>query len=275
MTCLQSRSFQVGHSPMAAYLSEIDQTDLLVAGEEQELAYRIQEGEPEARDHMLRANLRLVVRIAREFRGRGLCFEDLVQEGNLGLVRAVEGFDPDMGTRFSTYACYWIRQSIQRALENMSLPVRIPAYAIDLVTKWRRTACRLQNELGRSPTEEEIAGLLNLTKKQLRIVAKALRIYNGINQAGGSEDSFPFGEVVQDKATQTPEANMTAADELHHVLKLLDRLEEREATVLRLRFGLNGQEPMILSEIGARLNLTRERVRQIERDALAKLKELV
>lgn len=262
-------------SPMTPYLSEINETSLLGAEEERDLALRVRAGDVTARDHMVRANLRLVVRIARTFAGRGLGLEDLIQEGNLGLVRAVEGFDPEMGTRFVTYACFWIRQSMQRALDNMAMTIRIPSYAVDLVTSWRRKAVELHQQLGRTPTEEEVARALKLTKKTLKIVQKALRIYNGDKQTDTAAGEGSFADSIGDPTSIAPDDRLTAAEEVRQVLDLVDRLEAREATILRLRFGLHGEDPLTLNQVGERLGLTRERVRQLERGALAKLKEMI
>src|SRR5215467_13231823 len=170
-------------SPLETYLREINETPLLSAEEEKELAQRIEEGDSEARDHMVRANLRLVVNIARSYMGKGLGLQDLIAEGNLGLLRAVEGFDPSMNTRFSTYASYWIKQSIKRAVINTGKTIRIPAYMNELLVKWRRATSRLQDELGRLPTQEEIAQSLNLPRKKLNIIKKAIRIYNATPQS--------------------------------------------------------------------------------------------
>ena len=164
---LRSDSVQ---SPLETYLREINETPLLNAEEEKELAYRIEVGDGEARDRMVRANLRLVVNIARSYTGKGLGLQDLIEEGNLGLLRAVEGFDPSMNTRFSTYASYWIKQSIKRALVNTAKTIRIPAYMVELLAKWRRATSKLQEELGRPPTQEEVAKSLNLPKKKLNII---------------------------------------------------------------------------------------------------------
>src|SRR5437667_11383356 len=169
-------------SPLETYLSEINETPLLTADEEKQLALRIEKGDSEARDHMVRANLRLVVNIARSYTGKGLGLQDLIAEGNLGLMRAVEGFDPGMNTRFSTYASYWIKQSIKRALVNTAKTIRIPAYMVELLAKWRRATSQLQDELGRPPTHEEVAGKLDLPKKKLAIIKKAIRVYNSAPQ---------------------------------------------------------------------------------------------
>jgi len=260
-------------SPLETYLREINETPLLTKEEEKQLAYRIENGDSEARDRMVRANLRLVVNIARSYIGKGLGLQDLIEEGNLGLLRAVEGFDPAMDTRFSTYASYWIKQSIKRALINTAKTIRIPAYMVELLTKWRRASAQLQEELGRPPTQEEVAKSLNLSKKKLNIIKKAIRVYNATPQSDQSGSPWSLDEILTDGHCKAPEADMVAHDDLHHVLDLLDKMDKREAAVLRMRFGLDDEEPKTLKEIGERLGLTRERVRQIERDALAKLRE--
>jgi RNA polymerase primary sigma factor len=258
-------------TPLETYLREINETSLLSAEDEQELAARIAVGDAEARDRMVRANLRLVVNIARGYSGKGLGLQDLIEEGNLGLLRAVEGFDPTMGTRFSTYASYWIKQSIKRALINSSKTIRIPAYMVELLSKWRRANTRLSEELGRTPTHEEIARVLGLPKKKLPIIKKAIRIYNSTPQTDQAEVGWSLGEMVMDERMKSPEDELLDHDVLSSVLKMIDRLDEREATVLRMRFGLGDMEPHTLKEIGEKLNLTRERVRQIETEALQRL----
>lgn len=260
-------------TPLETYLREINETALLSAEEERSLARRIGEGDTRARDQMVRANLRLVVNIARGYTGKGLGLQDLIEEGNLGLLRAVEGFDPTMGTRFSTYASYWIKQSIKRALINSAKTIRIPAYMVELLSKWRRANARLSEELGRTPTVEEIARVLGLPKKKLPIIKKAINIYNSTPQTDQSDAGWSLGEMVMDERTKTPEDELLEHDILRHVLQMLEHMDAREATVLRMRFGLDDLEPHTLKEIGERLGLTRERVRQIETEALHKLSD--
>lgn len=261
-------------SPLETYLREINETALLNAQQEKDLAYRIIDHDDNAaRDQMVRANLRLVVNIARSYTGKGLGLQDLIEEGNLGLLRAVEGFDPGMNTRFSTYASYWIKQSIKRALVNTAKTIRIPAYMVELLAKWRRASAKLQEELGRAPTQEEVARSMNLPKKKLNIIKKAIRVYNAAPQTDHAEAGFSLDEMLMDSNTKTPDTEMVEEDDLKHVMHLLDTLDKREATVLRMRFGLDEEEPKTLKEIGERLGLTRERVRQIESEALAKLSE--
>ena len=258
-------------SPLETYLREINETALLTADEEKDLARRIGVGDTAARDRMVRANLRLVVNIARGYTGKGLALQDLIEEGNLGLLRAVEGFDPNMNTRFSTYASYWIKQSIKRALVNTAKTIRIPAYMVELLAKWRRATNKLTDELGRPPTAEEIAKLLGLPKKKLSIIKKAIRVYNSTPQSDQGDSGWSIEEMLPDGRAKTPDTEMVETDDLKHVMVLLEKMDTREATVLRMRFGLNDEEPKTLKEIGECLGLTRERVRQIESEALAKL----
>ena len=268
--CRKSDDLQP-QSPLETYLREINETKLLSAKEEQELARRIANGDPTARDHMVRANLRLVVNIARGYVGKGLGLQDLIEEGNLGLLRAVEGFDPDVGTRFSTYASYWIKQSIKRALINSAKTIRIPAYMVELLSKWRRASARLSEELGRSPTQEEVGRILGLPRKKLPIIKKAIQIYNSAPQSDQTDAGWSLGEMVMDDRLKSPDEELLDHDVLSTVLELLENLDAREATVLRMRFGLGDSNPHTLKEIGTELGLTRERVRQIETEALAKL----
>jgi RNA polymerase primary sigma factor len=258
-------------TPLETYLREINETALLTSHDEQTLAIAIGNGDSRARDRMVRANLRLVVNIARGYAGKGLGLQDLIEEGNLGLLRAVEGFDPAMGTRFSTYASYWIKQSIKRALINTAKTIRIPAYMVELLSKWRRASARLTEELGRTPTPEEVARVLGLPRKKLPIIKKAIRIYNSTPQTDQAETGWSLGEMVMDENMRSPEDELLTHDSLTKVLAMLETMDAREATVLRMRFGLDDHEPRTLKEIGEALGLTRERVRQIETEALAKL----
>jgi len=258
-------------TPLETYLREINETALLTANDEKELSNRISAGDGAARDRMVRANLRLVVNIARGYSGKGLPLQDLIEEGNLGLLRAVEGFDPNMNTRFSTYASYWIKQSIKRALVNSAKTIRIPAYMVELLSKWRRASAKLADELNRTPTVEDIAKELGIPKKKLRIVKKAITLYNASPQSEQEESGMTLGDIIPDDRVRGPEDELINNDNLTHVSRLLDEMDPREATILRMRFGLDDREPQTLKEIGESLGLTRERVRQIESEALRRL----
>jgi RNA polymerase primary sigma factor len=262
------------HPQLDAYLRDIRRTPLLSAGQEREVAYRVANGDPEARDHLARANLRLVVKIARGYARKGMPLQDLIEEGNLGLLRAVEGYDPDMNTRFSTYASYWIKQSIRRALTRTSHTIRLPAHLQHLLSRWRRADAELREELGRAPADGEVARRLGLAGKKLRTVLHALRNQqaapNGADEERASVDLF-----LPDHRCKAPEVEVADEEEKRKALGLLDGLDRRKALVLRLRFGLEGDEALTLEEIGGRLGLTRERVRQIERQALADLAEKI
>lgn len=258
-------------TPLEIYLREINETPLLSAAEEKDLARGIARGDARCRDHMVRANLRLVVNIARGYTSKGLGLQDLIEEGNLGLLRAVEGFDPNVGTRFSTYASYWIKQSIKRALINSSKTIRIPAYMVEILSKWRRASIRLSDELLRTPTPEEVARLLGLPRRKLSIIKKAIQIYNATPQTDQSDAGWSLGDTVMDEKTRSPDLEMLENDVMGHVRDMMHGLDERQRKVLQMRFGLDDSEPHTLKEIGEALGLTRERVRQIETEALKKL----
>jgi RNA polymerase primary sigma factor len=255
-------------SPLGIYLRQINETPLLGAAEERELARRTRAGDVAARERMVRANLRLVVSIARAYNGRGLPLPDLVEEGNVGLLRAVAAFDPGMNTRFCTYASYWIKQAIRLALLRAASPVRVPPFARAQLRRWSEAARRLESELGRRPDEEEIARSLGLSRRRLKVLKRALLALHPVQQAGAGNDQRALEELLEDDRTPGPVGALAQTDTLRQVLTALNALEPRQAMVLRLRFGLNGEEPRTLKEVGRRLGVTRERVRQIERQAL-------
>jgi RNA polymerase primary sigma factor len=258
------------HPELDAYLRDIRRMPCLSAGQEREVAYRVANGDREARDLLARANLHLVVSIARGYAGKGLPLPDLIQEGNLGLLRAVEAFDPSLNTRFGTYAKYWIKHSIRRALTRTARTIRLPAHLHQLLSRWQRADTALREELGRAPADEEVARRLGLAGKKLRTVLHVLRNQQA-TPLGPNEERPSVDALVPDPRCKAPEAEVAEKEETRKALGLLEELDHRKALVLRLRFGLEGDEVLTLEEIGGRLGLTRERVRQIERQALAEL----
>jgi len=262
-------------SGLQLYLREINQARLLVADEEISLARRIRKGDLQARDEMIRSNLRLVVSIAKNYTGRGLSLLDLIEEGNLGLLRAVEKFDPAQGCRFSTYASWWIRQSIKRSLINAVKPVEIPAYMVEMITKWRRTANRLEGETGRPPVQDEIARAMGLSKKKVAVISRAARAFSSPFQAVTDDAEWSLSEMVADDEALSPAEVLLENRRTEAVVRILNAIDTRAATILRMRFGIDGGEPMTLKDIGHKIGLTRERVRQIERDALKCINEAI
>lgn len=258
-------------TPLEIYFREINRTPLLTAAQEKALAHRIQAGDPEARDLMVRANLRLVVRLACRYARRGCCLEDLIAEGNVGLLKAADRYNPARNTRFSTYAFYWIRLAIQQGA-NAVKTIRLSNHMAHLTARWSRTTAQLWNELGRSPTPEEIARRLDLPPERIPAVQHALHINRLEPRSLDGDTELPLADFLLDDQSHGPEET-AGEDEVRRLLaELLGDLSDREAQVLRLRFGLNGEEAHTLQAIAARLGVTRERVRQIETRALCKLR---
>jgi len=256
------------------YLREINEVALLSAAEEKDLGWRIvNDGCPESKERMIKANLRLVIAIGKNYVNRGLPLVDLIEEGNIGLIRAVEGFDPAQGARFSTYASWWIKQSIKRMLVNASQPIHIPAYMVDLISKWRASRARLEEAFGRTPTSDEIAKDLDIPPRKVHAIKRAMKAVNAPTQspAGNDDEATDLAEMCEDTRNHAPEDPVVKSEEFELVLQMLDQIDERDARVLKLRYGLEGQEPLTLKEIGREVGLTRERVRQIEMEALRRI----
>ena len=253
------------------YLQDINATPLLSSEDERILAGRIAAGDPAARDHMVRANLRLVVTIARGSLGRGLSLEDLIAEGNLGLMRAVEGFDGSREIRFSTYASYWIKQSLRRAVMNQGELIRVPAYLVSLMAKWRRATTVLSERLGRGPIPEEVGKALGLSRNRLAIVTQGIQVKKVMNcPEPANEDDSGLGHLLDERSRDAADL-LVEADDLDRIFRGLDQLDERKAVVIRMRFGLGAYAPMTLKDVGEQLGLTRERIRQLEMEALEQL----
>ena len=258
------------------YLDHIHADELLTPLEEVQLARLVREhGDVIAREKMIHANLRLVVKVARSYVGKGMSLQDLVAEGNLGLIRAVEQFDADAGTRFSTYAVWWIKQAIKQALHNAGHPIHVPEYLSKLIGQWRRTAAKMEAEFGRAPEPAEIAKALDITESKMEIVLEGLRAVNTPAQIDG-EDSDGVGETLNGPPEVSPDQRLMEASDAPFVQSLLARLPAREKAILELRFNLDGHEgePRTYREIGKAVGLTRERVRQLEKVALKKLRDL-
>jgi RNA polymerase primary sigma factor len=267
-----------GDAPIASdasieiYLREINRVKLLTADQEKALAVRVQSGCQEARSHLAQANLRLVVSIAKRYVNRGLSLLDLIEEGNVGLMRAVEKFDPKANCRFSTYATWWIKQSIRRALTNTVKTVRIPSYMIELMSRWQQGTEKLLLKLGREPSPAEVARHLRLNDDAVIAVRSALHTASRYTQSfAHDDDSGDLSDVLVDPNSEDPSTRLLESNELRRMLTLLETLEERQVRILRMRFGLGYDESMTLKQIGAELGLTRERVRQIQNEALARL----
>jgi RNA polymerase primary sigma factor len=259
------------------YLKEIDEASLLTVEQEHSLGKLVvEENDPQAREQLVRSNLRLVVNIAKKYVGRGMSLGDLIEEGNLGLIKAVDYFDPDYGTRFSTYAAWWIKQSIKRALLANVQPVHIPTYMVALMNQWRHTTAELQNRLGRTLDVEEMAEIMHLPLRKAKIIHHIVEILSSVKDTSGSDnadDNQVLEETLQDQNAGKPEDTLVADEERTKVLGLLNEIEPREADVLKSHYGLDGRRPMTLKQIGKKVGLTRERIRQIQRSALTKLYE--
>jgi RNA polymerase primary sigma factor len=264
-----------GHTAYALYLREIGQTKLLTPAEELVLAKRVRRGDKAAREQMIKANLRLVVKIAREYENYGLPLLDLINEGNIGLMKGVERFDPTKGAKLSTYASWWIKQSIKRALANQSKTIRLPVHVVDKIFHIRQAAMRLHEELGREPTDEELADELDMTAKRVAELRTAAIAPASLDAPLGDDETNTIGEVVSDEKADTPYQQLEGKTNTELIREMLDTLPPREATILRYRFGLDGDEEKTLEEVGQKFGVTRERIRQLQDIALKKLRKKI
>ncbi|MBR2659212.1 RNA polymerase sigma factor RpoD [Candidatus Saccharibacteria bacterium] len=258
------------------YLREIGKIPLLSNEEEAELAARVVKGDKKAKDKLAEANMRLVVSIAKRYSGRGLDFLDLIQEGNTGLLRAVEKFDPDKGFKFSTYATWWIRQAITRAIADQARTIRIPVHMVETINKVMRATRKLTQELNREPTVEEIAKEMNMDTEKVEYVMRIKQDIASLDQSvgreGDDEDSV-LGDFVEDEERDSPEDSAANQILKEQLAEIISTLSEREQKIIKLRFGIGGGRPHTLEEVGAEFSVTRERIRQIEAKALSKLRK--
>lgn len=261
--------------PVRMYLKEIGTVPLLSAEEELRLAKRKAEGDQKAKDRLIEANLRLVVSIAKRYTGRGMSFLDLVQEGNLGLIKGVEKFNYDKGFKLSTYATWWIRQSVTRALADQARTIRVPVHMVETINRMSKMQRKLTLELGYEPSPAELAAALDMTESKVLEIMQIAREPASLETPIGEEDDSNLGDFVADNNTVTPEANVEAVMLREHIDLLLQDLKDRERQVIVLRFGLEDGHPRTLEEVGREFNVTRERIRQIEAKALRKLRNPV
>jgi RNA polymerase primary sigma factor len=271
----RERSSYDGDTAIKLYLREIGQVALLTPEQEIELAAKIKRGDKKARELMIKANLRLVVKIAHDYENFGLPLLDLINEGNIGLMKAVERFDPAKGGKLSTYGSWWIKQSIKRALANQSKTIRLPVHLVDKISKMRRVAMKLQEEFGREPTDEELAEEMGLTSSRVAQMRTAAIRPASLDAPIGDDDSNNFSEVVQDENAATPYEKLEDKTVTRMLQEMVKTLDGREATILRFRFGLDGGAEKTLEEVGQKFGVTRERVRQIQNIALNKLRKMI
>jgi RNA polymerase primary sigma factor len=264
-----------GENGIKIYLREIGQIPLLTPKDEVRLAARIKKGDKAARAQMIKANLRLVVKIAHDYSNFGLPLLDLISEGNIGLMKAVERFDPKKGGKLSTYAAWWIKQSIKRALANQAKTIRLPVHLVDKISKMKRAGHKLSERLGREPTDQELADVLGMTRAKVAQLRTISIRPASLDAPIGDDDATEFSEIVGDEAALTPFELLRDKTLRQEVRDILEELDTREAEILTLRFGLDGSKPKTLEEVGRKFKVTRERVRQIQNIALTKLRRVM
>ena len=265
---------EVSTDALQLFLKDVGKVDLLTAAQEVELAKRIERGDHRAKQEMVEANLRLVVSIAKRYRNQGLPFLDLIQEGTIGLVRAAEKFDYRKGFKFSTYATWWIRQAVARALADKARTIRMPVHVVEKLNKIVRSERKLRAELGREPNAVEIARELELTPDEVDQIRRTAQSPVSLEKPVGDEEESEFGHFITDESAPLPEEAAEVTLRKETLEKILGQLSPRERRVLELRYGLNGEHPRTLDEVGRAFNVTRERIRQIENQSLKKLRAL-
>lgn len=266
-----ARRYAINPSPLQAYLNEISKYDLLTPQEERDLARQVIQGNPQAREEMIHRNLRLVVSIAKSYFNRGLSLMDLIEEGNMGLIRSVEKFDPNENCRFSTYATWWIKRAIRRALSGTTKTVRIPSYMTDLIARWRAADVALRGRLGRPSRPEEVAEALHLKPKEFSSMRWAARTSAALGEIASLDATTTISEALEDGGGTRPDKAALVQNEMAVVREFVGSMNKQEKTIIKLRYGLNNQEPMTLKDIGKLVGLNRERVRQVETEILRKL----
>jgi RNA polymerase primary sigma factor len=262
-------------SPIRYYLDQIGKTPLLTLEEETALARRVLKGDEAARQKMIQSNLRLVVRIAKDYDNFGLSLMDLISEGNFGLIKAVERFDPDKGGKLSTYASWWIKQAIKRALASNGKTIRLPVHMVDRIAQMRRVTARLTAEIGREPHNDEIALAMEIPLAKVVHMKSIANRAASLDQPVGEEGDATLGDLVKDESERTPFETLRGKSDNAEITEMLGALEPREAEILTHRFGLNGESPLTLEEVGERFKLTRERVRQLQQSALMQLRRIM
>ena len=262
-------------SPIRYYLDQIGKTPLLTLEEETALARRVLKGDEAARQKMIQSNLRLVVRIAKDYDNFGLSLMDLISEGNFGLIKAVERFDPDKGGKLSTYASWWIKQAIKRALASNGKTIRLPVHMVDRIAQMRRITARLTAEIGREPHNEEIAQAMEIPLSKVVHMKSIANRAASLDQPVGEEGDATLGDLVKDESERTPFETLRGKSDNDEIAEMLTALDPREAEILTHRFGLNGESPLTLEEVGELFKLTRERVRQLQQSALMQLRRIM
>jgi RNA polymerase primary sigma factor len=270
----KSRALEASTDSLQLFLKDIGRVDLLTAAQEVELAKRIERGEHRAKQEMIEANLRLVVSIAKRYRNQGLPFLDLIQEGTIGLVRAAEKFDYRKGFKFSTYATWWIRQAVARALADKARTIRMPVHVVEKLNKIVRAERKLRAEMGREPNSAEIAKDLDLTVEEVEQIRRSSQVPVSLEKPVGDEEESEFGHFITDETAPLPDEAVETTLRRETLERILCKLSMRERQVLVLRYGLDGQHPRTLDEVGRTFNVTRERIRQIENQTLKKLRAL-